>query len=94
MGLRTKGFNGEGVVGPSVVVVKSHSVRPKFMLTISERHQSEQNTFNAGLLLIRNPRRAFIAEWHRRKTKKLVNATVSSHFLSTGKQYFGMYNNT
>ena len=91
-GLRTKGFSGEGIVGPSVVAIKSHTVRPKFVpIDRLQMPSNGANIFGAALLLIRDPRNALIAEWHRRKTKRLVNATVSSHFLSTSRLYFGMF---
>ena len=89
-GLLSKGFNGEGVVGPSVVVVKSHSVRPKFNIFKDHRQDGSKIYFDAAVVLLRNPKNAMIAEWHRRKTKRMVNSSVSNHFLSTGRQDFGM----
>jgi len=89
-GLLSKGFNGEGVVGPNVVAVKSHTVKPKFNTFMNQRHDDDTVTFDAAVVLFRNPKNAMIAEWHRRRTKRMVNSSASSHFLSTGREDFGM----
>ena len=89
--LRTKGFSGEGIHGPSVLVIKSHAVNPLFtnMENLPMRIPSMVPVFGAAIVLVRNPRHAMIAEWHREKTKRKSNKTVSNHFLYVGKEYFG-----
>ena len=89
--LRTKGFTGEGVRGPSVIAIKSHTVNPLFtrMKKLPKRISTNTPVFGAALVLIRNPRNAIIAEWHRERTKRQTNRNISNHVLFVGKEYFG-----
>ena len=91
--LRTNGFNGEGVYGTSVSAIKFHSVNPLFtnMKNLPKRISNTSLIFGAGIILIRNPRDAMIAEWHRERTKRQSNRNVSNHFLYVGKEFFGKY---
>lgn len=90
--LRTHGFNGEGVYGPSVIAVKFHSINPLFtnMKKLPKRIPPTVPVFGAAIVLIRNPRDSLVAEWHREKSKRQSNVNVSNHFLYVGKEYFGM----
>ena len=89
--LRTKGFSGEGVHGPSVIAIKSHTVNPFFtaMDGLPRRIPNKAPVFGAALVLIRNPRNAMIAEWNRERTKRKSNVNVSNHILFVGREYFG-----
>ena len=89
--LRTKGFSGEGVYGSSVIAIKTHTVNPLFtnMEKLPTRVASTTPVFGAAIFLVRNPRNAMIAEWHRERTKRKSNITVSNHFLYVDKSHFG-----
>ena len=47
--------------------------------------------YGAAILLIRNPRDALIAEWHRERTNRVSNGTNSNHVMHVGKEYFGKF---
>lgn len=89
--LRTKGFTGEGVYGQSVIAIKSHSINPLFrnMEKLPKRTFNKAPIFGAAIVLIRNPRYALIAEWHRERTKRKTNVNTSNHILYTGREHFG-----
>ncbi len=89
--MRTKGFTGEGIYGPSVIVVKTHTINPLFtrMDNFPKRIPDKVPVFGAGIFLIRNPKAAMVAEWHRERSKRLTNRNVSNHFLAVGDEYFG-----
>lgn len=91
--LRTNGFNGEGVYGPSVSAIKLHSINPLFtnMKHLPSRISNTLPVFGAAIILVRNPRDAMVAEWHRERTKRQTNRNVSNHFLYVGKEHFGEY---
>lgn len=91
--LRTKGFTGEGVHGESVIAIKSHTVNPLFtnMKSLPKSIPSKTPVFGAALVLIRNPRGAMIAEWHRERTKRQTTRNVSNHVLFVGEEYFGKF---
>lgn len=91
--LRTNGFTGEGVYGPSVIAIKFHTVNPLFtnMQKLPRRISTAVPVFGAALVLIRNPRNAMIAEWHRERTKRQSNRNVSNHFLYVGRESFGKF---
>ena len=89
--LRTKGFTGEGVYGQSVIAIKSHSINPLFinMENLPKRIFNKAPLFGAAIVLIRNPRDALIAEWHRERTKRKTSVNSSNHILHTGREHFG-----
>lgn len=93
--LRTKGFTGEGTHGPSVIAIKSHSINPLFthMKKLPKIVPMKVPVFGAAVLLIRNPRNALIAEWHRERTKRQSNRNISNHFLYVGEEFFGRLTN-
>lgn len=77
--------------GQSVIAIKSHTINPLFTLmdNLPKRIPSNTPVFGAALVLIRNPRNAMIAEWHRERTKRQTNRNVSNHVLFVGEEYFG-----
>jgi hypothetical protein len=89
--LRANGFTGEGVRGQSVLAVKSHATNPLFtgMEKLPKRISTRTPVFGAALILVRNPRNAIIAEWHRERTKRQTTRNVSNHILFVGEEYFG-----
>lgn len=56
---------------------------------LPKRILNDAPVYGGAILLVRNPRRAMIAEWHRERSKRQVNSTVSNHYLYVGKEYFG-----
>lgn len=89
--LRTNGFTGEGVYGPSVLAIKSHTINPLFTNMKLPKRVSNTPVFGAAIVLIRNPRNAMVAEWHREKSKRQSNVSVSNHFLYVGEEHFGKF---
>lgn len=72
--MRMKGFIGDNINSGSVLVVKTHSVRPQW---IGERgHLPPVSKYEAyygsAVFLLRNPYHALIAEWNRRLTNKVM----------------------
>ena len=85
---RTKGFTGEGVRGSSVIVVKTHNNHPLFVGDRGE-FRSRVGVFGSAILLVRNPMDALVSDWHRGRSNRKMNRTVSNHFLSVGEDWFG-----
>ena len=87
--LRARGFPGEFIRGPSVIAVKVHGTRGKFTHSqLPSRISDGSLVFGAAILLVRDPRSALVAEWHRERTHRQTNATSSSHSLYTGEEDF------
>ena len=73
--------------GSSVMVMKTHNRNPQFVggHVIS----ADRLPYGSAILLVRDPRRALIAEWNRERSKRQVSETVSNHFTYVGPEYFG-----
>ena len=84
--LRKGGFCGEGLLGTSVVAVKSHSQSMQW-----DRRRNSERDFDKAIFLIRNPFDASIAEWHRLRTSYVATGRAgSSHVWYVSSQsYFG-----
>ena len=98
--LRNSGMVGEFVVGPSVLVVKTHTPDYQWegVAHPDRRADPHHNDgyYASAILLVRNPFDAFVSEWNRfvtvQKSKKNVSArgvTDESHTYSLGKEMFG-----
>lgn len=102
--LRNTGMIGELVVGPSVLVVKTHT--PDYQwegIPHPDRHSDPHHTdgyYGSAILLVRNPFDAFVSEWNRFATiQKLESLKAKSgsvrglpdesHTYSLGKDMFG-----
>lgn len=73
-----------------MLVVKTHNRNPMFTKNrLPRRILHDMPVFGAAVLLIRNPRDAMIAEWHRERSKRLITPNESNHVLHVGKEYFG-----
>ena len=86
-GLRSGGFTGEGVQGPSVVVMKTHNLKVQFVG--GHLFSSTRTPFGAAVLLVRDPMAALVAEWNREKSKRMVSQNISNHFAFVEQSYFG-----
>lgn len=87
--LRARGFAGEYIRGPSVIAIKSHGVRALFTNgELPQRVNKNHPLYGAAVLLVRDPKSALVAEWHREKSKRQTNATSSNHYLAVGEEYF------
>lgn len=84
--LRTGGFTGEGIAGPSTLVVKTHGLNPRFP---TRRLRTDLLFYRAAIFLVRNPRDALVAEWNRERTKQMISNTRSNHYLSADWDQFG-----
>ena len=88
--LRTKGFTGEGIRGPSALVIKAHSKNALFTNNkLPRRILNDIPIYGGAILLVRDPRKALVAEWHRERSHRRATSNVSSHYLYVGKEYFG-----
>ena len=88
-GLRTSGFTGEGVKGSAVIAVKVHGKGGYMSNQKLPRRIGNRTVFGAAILLIRNPRDALVAEWHRERSNKNHNTSLNNHYLSVNSTYFG-----
>ena len=87
--LRARGFTGESIRGPSVIAIKTHNNKGRFTNGhLPPRVYAGIPIFGAAILLVRDPKSALVAEWHRKRTRSQSNETSSSHFLAVGEEYF------
>ena len=87
--LRARGFTGEFLRGPSVIAIKSHGIKGLFTHgQLPRRIFNNSPIYGAAILLVRDPKSALVAEWHRERTKRQTNATSSNHYLLAGEEYF------
>jgi hypothetical protein len=86
-GLRTGGFTGEMVQGPSVLVMKTHNLKVQFVG--GHVFSNTRVPFGAAVLLVRDPRAALVAEWNRERSKRMVSQNISNHYTFVGESFFG-----
>ena len=90
--MRARGFLGERIVSGKVLVVKTHSIIPRW---VGERVQASwEGSYGSAVLLIRNPVQALIAEWNRIMTlemKKNGTQTNGSHINVVSEAIFGRW---
>lgn len=84
--LRTNNYTGEGISGSSVIAVKTHTIHPNLL---GPDVKSGPPAFGSAIVLIRNPRDAAVADWHRKRNNRMTNSSVSNHVLSVGPEMFG-----
>ena len=86
--LRAGGFVGEFIRSSSVVLVKTHELKPSWAADM--RHYQPER-FNKAVVLVRNPFKAAVADWHRMVANGLKASTVNvhSHIQEAGPQWFG-----
>ena len=75
-----------------MLAIKTHNHNPMFIKSkLPRRILNSMPIYGAAILLIRNPRDALIAEWHRERTNRVSNGTNSNHVMHVGKEYFGKF---
>ena len=90
--LRARGFTGEFIRGSSSIAVKVHGIKGLFTNgNLPQRIFNRTPIFGAAILLVRDPKSALVAEWHRERTKRQTNATSSNHYLSAGEEFFSKF---
>ena len=88
-GLRVGGFNGEGVQGSSVLVIKTHS--HIFRFAGGHLFNPTKLHYGAAILLVRDPRGALVAEWNRERSARSVSPNISSHYKYVGEENFSKW---
>ena len=87
--LRVGGFNGEGIQGSSVLVMKTHNLKVQFVG--GHFFSLTRPPYGAAILLVRDPRGALVAEWNRERSARSVTPNTSSHYTYVGEEYFGKW---
>ena len=92
--LRSHGFTGESVREGSVLVVKTHKVKPTWTESDDRDFPKEMNMetqFGSAVFVIRNPQNALVSEWNRIVANNLTIRTINlnSHTEKAGKEWFG-----
>ena len=68
--MRREGFIGEGVKSGSVLVVKTHTITPKWYGT--KQPYMDDPYYGSAIYILRNPYKSMIAEWNRRVTYDIL----------------------
>jgi hypothetical protein len=68
--MRREGFIGEGVKSGSVLVVKTHTISPKWYG--SRQQYMDDPYYVSAIYILRNPYKSMIAEWNRRVTYDIL----------------------
>ena len=68
--MRREGFIGEGVKSGSVLVVKTHTISPKWYGT--RQPYMDDPYYGSAIYILRNPYKSMIAEWNRRVTYDIL----------------------
>ena len=68
--MRREGFIGEGVKSGSVLVVKTHTISPKWYG--SRQAYMDDPYYGSAIYILRNPYKSMIAEWNRRVTYDIL----------------------
>ena len=68
--------------GKNAVAIVQQSLLPRRLL-------HDVLVYGGAILLVRDPQKALVAEWHRERSNRRTNSTVSNHYLYEGKEYFG-----
>lgn len=82
-----RGFTGEGIQGPSVLIMKTHNLKVQFVG--GHVFSKDRLPYGAAVLLVRDPRAALVAEWNRERSKRMVSQNVSNHYTYVEQNYFG-----
>lgn len=92
--LRSRGFLGEHIRSGRALVVKTHSVSPRWGRASRLRHMelSEHvGVFGSAILVVRNPFHALVAEWNRKVANnfRVRTTELDSHTQAAGPEWFG-----
>lgn len=97
--LRGRGFIGEYIRSGRALVVKTHSVSPRWIRGHWWNLESlgeNAGIYGSAILLVRNPFDAFVAEWNRKVANKFRSHTteMDSHIKAAGREWFGKCSTT
>ena len=92
--MRAHGYVGENVKSGKVLVVKTHSVVPKWQGEINSHAKPDDARYTSAVLILRNPAESAIAEWNRRSAEKVLgkhNFSIARerHTYTIPKEFFG-----
>lgn len=86
---RARGFVGEGIMSGKVLVVKTHIDFPQWIGQVKKLKW--EGSYGSAILLIRNPAKAMIAEWNRKRTISLKGPSNNSHVNVISKAVFSRF---
>ena len=69
--MRREGFIGESIKSGSALVVKTHTIAPKWYGTKTRAH-SDDPYYGSAIYILRSPYKSMIAEWNRRVTYDML----------------------
>ena len=92
--MRAHGYVGEGIKSGKVLVVKTHSVVPKWKGSVNENSNTADSSYSAAVYVLRNPMDSAVAEWNRKTAQELLarrNTSISHerHTYAVPKSFFG-----
>lgn len=88
--MRREGFIGEGVKSGSVLVVKTHTIRPKWYGT--RQPHMDDPYYGSAIYVLRNPYKSMVAEWNRRVTYDILKLPHNeSHTNVIQEKYWRKY---
>ena len=76
--MRSRGYVGESLKGGKVLVVKTHSLMPKWKGADNTKALTADSSYGSAVFILRNPFNAAIAEWNRRTAQKTLGKNNSS----------------
>ncbi|CAI8034188.1 WSCD family member AGAP003962, partial [Geodia barretti] len=91
--MRAHGYVGENVKSGKVLVVKTHSVVPKWQGEKNSHAKPDDARYTSAVLILRNPAESAIAEWNRRSAEKVLgkhNFSIARerHTYTIPKEFF------
>ena len=92
--MRAHGFIGENIKSGSVLVVKTHTLRPQWYGEKYHHPEQDEPHYGSAIFIIRNPHDSLIAEWNRRVTNMFLIKNHlphnESHTNVVPRDYWGM----
>ena len=70
--MRREGFIGENIKSGSVLVVKTHTIAPKWYRSKQPQMAVNDPYYGSAIYILRNPYKSMIAEWNRRVTYDIL----------------------
>ena len=70
--MRAHGYVGENIRSGKVLVVKTHSVYPKWVGQSNIHARADDSKYSSAVFILRNPVSSAIAEWNRRASQTIV----------------------
>ena len=76
--MRSRGYVGESLKSGKVLVVKTHSLMPKWKGANNTKSLAADSSYGSAVFILRNPFNAAIAEWNRRTAQEVLGKSNSS----------------